>query len=167
MSRKEARPTNAPHYRQDRRLEEMDHDPYHARAKPRGPAACPDCGAIFSRGRWSRGEAQADAVETPCPACLRIRDKVPAAVLTLQGPFRKDHESEITHLISNYEARESAEHPLKRIMERRERDGEMEITFTDAHLARGIAEALHRAYEGELDYQYTKGDTMLRVTWRR
>jgi hypothetical protein len=45
-------------------------------------------------------------------------------------------------------------------------DGMM-LTLTDAHLARGIGEALHRAYEGEIDYQYTKEDIMLRVTWTR
>jgi hypothetical protein len=41
------------------------------------------------------------------------------------------------------------------------------FTFTDAHLARGIGEALHHAYQGELEYAYAKEDIMLRVTWSR
>lgn len=169
MSSKESRPTNNPRYHQDRRLEEMDHDPYHARAKPREPASCPHCGAIFTRGRWAwpHGKAPAATHETSCPACLRIREGVPAAILTLEGEFFREHEAEITNLIHNYEEREVAEHPLKRIMERRERDGAVEIAFTDAHLARGTAEALHHAYGGELAYQNTRGDTLLRATWRR
>ena len=28
-------------------------DPYRARGKPRGPASCPDCRAVFARGRWT------------------------------------------------------------------------------------------------------------------
>jgi hypothetical protein len=41
------------------------------------------------------------------------------------------------------------------------------FTFTDAHLARGIGEAIHHAYKGDIDYQYTKEEIMLRVTWAR
>jgi len=41
------------------------------------------------------------------------------------------------------------------------------MSLTDAHLARGIGEAIHHAYEGDIDYQYTKEDIMLRVSWSR
>jgi hypothetical protein len=41
------------------------------------------------------------------------------------------------------------------------------ITFTDAHLTRGAGEALHHAYQGELDFKYTDEDIMLRVNWTR
>ena len=70
-------------------------------------------------------------------------------------------------LAHNYEEHEKHEHALKRIMGIEEQGGETVITFTDAHLARGIGEAIHNAYEGEIDYQYTEGDTMLRVYWER
>ena len=39
--------------------------------------------------------------------------------------------------------------------------------FTDAPLARGNGEALHRAYQGGMDFPYTKDDIMLRVAWTR
>jgi hypothetical protein len=94
-------------------------------------------------------------------------DRVPAAFLTLRGEFLDSHKDEIINLIHNYESREKREHPLKRIMGREEQADGTVITFTDAHLARGIGEALHNAYEGEIDYQYTKEDIMLRVTWTR
>jgi len=48
----------------------------------------------------------------------------------------------------------TAEHPLKRIMAVEEKDGAMLVTTTDIHLARGIGEALHHAYQGELQYHY-------------
>ena len=71
------------------------------------------------------------------------------------------------NLIHNYEQHEKTEHPLKRIMGTEEQAEGTVISFTDAHLARGIGEAIHHAYEGDIDYQYTKEDIMLRVTWAR
>jgi len=153
--------------RQDRLLRELEHDPYHSKLKLKEPTLCPECGAVYHKGRWSWTEAPAGAHEQLCPACQRIHDKVPAAFLKVSGPFYAEHRSEILHLVENYEAKERKEHPLKRIMTSEEHDGELELTFTDAHLARGIGDALHHAYQGDLDYQYTEGDIMLRVKWKR
>ncbi|HKI81877.1 MAG TPA: BCAM0308 family protein [Pseudodesulfovibrio sp.] len=167
MSNKEAVPTNARKYPSDRRLEEMEHDPYHARMKLKEPTLCPDCSAVYSHGRWTWGEAPKDAHQTRCPACQRTHDRVPAAFLTLTGDFRKQHKEEIMHLIENYEQRERAEHPLKRIMKIDDGEQALVVSFTDQHLARGTGEALYNAYQGGLDHQYTKSDNLLRVTWHR
>lgn len=153
--------------RGDRLIREMDHDPYHSKLKLKEPTVCPQCNAVYQKGRWSWSNAPADAHETTCPACQRIHDKVPAAFLTLSGGFLDEHKDEIMNLIGNYEQREKTEHPLKRLMGKEEQDGKLVLTFTDPHLARGIGEALHKAYEGELDYQYTEGEFMLRVSWSR
>lgn len=153
--------------RHDRLIRELDHDPYHSKRKITEPAVCPDCGAIYSKGRWSWGEAESGPHEHLCPACQRIHDRVPAAFLTLRGDFLDVHRDEIMNLVNNYERREKAEHPLKRIMHVEQKENETEITFTDAHLARGIGEAIHHAYEGDIDYQYTPEDIMLRVSWER
>lgn len=153
--------------RHDRLIRELDHDPYHTKRKIKGPALCPDCGAVFSNGRWTWDTAPADAAEHRCPACQRIADQVPAAFLTLRGEFLTSHRDEIMNLVHNYAERERREHPLKRIIDTTEDEGQTVMTFTEAHLARGIGEALHRAYEGDVDYEYTKDDIMLRVTWAR
>lgn len=153
--------------RQDRLIQELEHDPYHSKHKLEEPTVCPDCGAVFSHGRWTWGDAPEGAHEYPCPACHRVRDRVPAAFLTLRGDFLCEHKEEIMNLVHNYETREKAEHPLKRIMGIEKQAQGLEISFTDAHLARGIGDAIHHAYEGDIDYQYTKQDIMLRVTWER
>lgn len=155
------------HQRHDRLLREKEHDPYHARRKLKGPAYCPTCGATYVDGRWTWGSPADDAAEHVCPACQRIADHVPAAFLTITGDFAQAHAEEIHHLIRNYEARERAEHPLKRIMAEQQDEQGSVFTFTDAHLARGIGEALQHAYQGEVDFQYQKGEILLRVYWTR
>jgi len=46
-----------------------------------------------------------------------------------------------------------------------EKDGATLVTTTDIHLARGIGEALHHAYQGELQYHYNPEQNLLRVNW--
>ena len=153
--------------RRDRLIRELDHDPYHSKLKLREPTVCPECKAVFLKGRWTWQEEPANAMQQLCPACQRIKDKVPAAFLTIHGDFLETHSDEVINLIYNYEKREKAQHPLKRIMGSDVQEGRLVFRFTDAHLARGIGEALHNAYEGEIDYQYSKEDIMLRVSWTR
>ena len=150
-----------------RLLKELDHDPYHSKVKLKEPTVCPVCSAVYHKGRWQWGRTPADAHEVMCPACHRIHDKVPAGFLTISGDFYVQHKGEIQSLISNVEEREKSEHPLKRVMGVEEKNDGAVYSFTDAHLARGVGEALHHAYQGELDYQYTDEDIMLRVNWSR
>ena len=162
---------NAPHVnlapRRDRLLVEYEHDTYKLPGKLPDPTACPGCGAMFRGGRWRWGAAPADAHETMCPACHRIADDYPAGYLTLSGPFLGEHREEILGIARNVEKREQGEHPLKRIMAIRDDGDELSITTTDPKLARSIGDAIHRAYEGHLDYRYAHGEHVLRVRWRR
>lgn len=41
------------------------------------------------------------------------------------------------------------------------------VTTTDIHLARGIGEALHHAYQGELEFHYNPDRNLLRASWSR
>lgn len=154
--------------RRDRLIRELEHDPYKSKLKLSEPTYCPRCEAVYQNGRWQWLAPPEDAATHTCPACRRLEEGVPGGYLTVEGPFLTDHRDEITHLIRNVEAREKTERPLLRIMDLTTTpDGAIEVTFTDAHLARGAGEALHRAYQGELDYRYQKEEAQLRVYWRR
>ena len=154
--------------RTDRRIQEHESDAYGLRGKLPDPTACGACGALYRDGRWTWGAAPADAQRTKCPACRRVEDGVPAGVVTLRGAFVAAHADEIGGLIRNLEEREKAEHPLKRVMAIEAGEGGgLVVTTTDARLARGIGEALHHAWQGELDYRFTEPENALRVHWTR
>lgn len=154
-------------FRRDRLIREYNHDTYKSKRKLPGPTICPQCGAVFHEGRWSWATKPAGAQETLCPACRRVRDRYPAGYVTLSGQFLLDHREELLALAHNVEAREKAEHPLKRIMDTRQQDETVLITTTDMHLARSIGDGLQHAYQGELEYEYTEEQNILRVRWRR
>lgn len=157
--------------RRDSVYEPHVRDPYIERGKWSEPTVCPDCGAIFQQGRWQWGAATPGAESHRCPACSRIHDRVPAGMLTLSGAFFQAHRDEIINLIRNHEAQEKAEHPLERIMAIEDgtddAEGETVITFTGRHLTLGTGSAIHKAYEGDFDYQFTDRDAMLRARWQR
>ena len=153
--------------RRDSMFEERVHDAYKAGHKLPEPTVCPQCGAVFHEGRWQWLQAPSDAHQEPCPACHRIHDHFPAGFVTLQGEFFLAHSEEILHIAHNLEKHERTEHPLKRIMEIEEKDGATLITTTDIHLARGIGEAIHNAYQGELEFHYNPDEYLLRVSWTR
>ena|SRR5688572_4659358 len=118
--------------------------------KPAGPACCPDCGAILRRGRWRWEAVPAAAKAALCPACRLTRERVPAASVVLSGAFLAAHRAEILGRVRNCEQAENRTHPLQRIMAVTDTGKGLRITTTDARLARRIADALQRAYKGEL-----------------
>ena len=147
-----------------------DEDPDRAAAKPPEPTVCPKCKASFMDGRWTwaKPAANEDAAEMLCPACQRIHDKFPAGYVTIKGEFFKEHRDEIVRLIQSHEKKEKAERPLQRIMEMDDkRDGTFEVTTTDSHLARGLGEALHDAYKGDLKVRYSRDENLVRAVWKR
>jgi NMD protein affecting ribosome stability and mRNA decay len=142
-------------------------DPYRVTHKPPEPTRCPECKASFAQGRWTWEAAPRDSYEQICPACQRIQDHFPAGYVTIKGEFFASHRDEIVALISNHEKKEKAERPLKRIMAIEDKKDGVEVTTTDSHLARGIGEALHDAYKGDLKIRYSRDENLLRATWKR
>jgi len=156
-------------YRYSRKqlLEGFGDDPYRPGRKPAGPAQCPRCRAVFRRGRWSWGPAQGVALKRRCPACRRIDERFPAGYVSIAGGFFATHRGEILALVKNCEQRESAEHPLERIMRIDDGAAGVTVTTTSTHLARVIAHALKAAFKGSLRLVYNKGDSILRAGWTR
>jgi hypothetical protein len=154
--------------RRDRLIQEELHDPYMAGAKPEEPTVCRDCGVVFNEGRWQwLPEPPAQAAETVCPACRRVRDRVPAGFLTLSGEFFRKHRDEIMNLVENKVESQEKEHPMKRLMNVDDQDDGTELTFTDSHLPRGVGEAIQRAYDGDLDIRFPAEGGIVRVFWER
>lgn len=48
-----------------------------------------------------------------------------------------------------------------------EQDDGILVTTTTMETARAIGDAVHHAYKGELNYQFTDETNILRVDWRR
>ena len=145
---------------------EYVHDTYKWRGKLPEPTVCPECGAIFQKGRWTWGTRPPDAHETTCPACHRIRDAYPAGILSLEGPVFEAHKEEVFNLARHQEAKAKGEHPLSRIIAIKEEGAGAEILTTDTHLPRQIGEALRHAYHGELDFNYGDDSRLVRIHWK-
>jgi hypothetical protein len=163
----QSRPAGFQPIRRDRLLQEAVHDSYKNKGKLSEPTLCTGCGAVFHGGRWQWLPKPPKAHETSCPACHRIRDGFPAGYVTITGDFIGLHEQDILQLIHHHEQREKAEHPLQRIMAVEKTKVSTVVTTTDIHLARGIGDALHHAYHGELEYHYNPEQNLLRVNWSR
>lgn len=165
MSHTIAHPPGFHLVRRDQLLQETVHDSYKMKGKLSEPTYCPDCGAVYHAGHWQWLPRPEGAEEAHCPACLRIRDHFPAGYVSLAGDFFNAHEQEVLQLIRHHEVKEKASHPLQRIMSiQRTEHGSM-VTTTDIHLARGIGDALHHAYQGELEFHYNPQQNLLRVSW--
>lgn len=153
--------------RHEQLIQEVIHDSYKPRRKLPEPTRCPACGATYRAGRWTWGTAPTTARESLCPACRRVRDRLPAGYVVLAGKFFRERRDEILRLAANCEQRERGDHPMERIIATENARGGARITTTSVHLARRIAEALHKANKGELKYSYNREENLLRATWRR
>jgi NMD protein affecting ribosome stability and mRNA decay len=153
--------------RRDQLRPEREHDSYKLQHKPPEPAACPDCGAVFHSGRWQWCSRPPGSHELTCPACHRVRDHFPAGFVHVGGVFVKQHRDELTGLLRHHEAKAKADHPLARIIAVEDDAEGLLVTTTDIHLARDLGDALHHAYQGELEFHYNEAEKLLRVHWTR
>jgi len=154
--------------RREQLADDPRHDSYKARGKLPDPTRCPECSALFQKGRWTWNGAPPGAVhEQLCPACQRVRDGYPAGYVSLVGDYLAAHRDEILNLVRNCEASEKAGHPLQRIIAIKDANGGVLVTTTDAHLARRIAEHVHDACKGTLALHYSKEENLIRATWTR
>lgn len=153
--------------REDKMYSQGRKDPYQDRKKIADPARCPQCGLYFLKGRWTRKSTYKDTDEELCPACRRINDRVPAGVIWLSGEFLNEHRYEIQSLIENEAQKEEERHPLERLMATRFTKAGLRVETTGLHLARRIGTALKKAYQGQMEIEYLKGQYKVRINWQR
>jgi len=153
--------------RKDTDLKTHRRDSYKEAAKMPDPAACPRCRATYLKGRWTWSEAPADAASHTCPACLRIEDDFPAGYVTLKGPFLAEHREEVLNLVNARAQRARQDHPMQRVIGVADVAQGILVTTTDAHLARGIAVAVHEAFKGNLSLNFSRDENLVRATWTR
>lgn len=153
--------------RKDRLVQEREHDVYRSRTKMPDPALCPECGAVYLKGRWVWRTPPEGAGKAMCPACRRTADQFPVGFIDLQGRFFAEHHDEILNLIHNVEQKEKSTHPMERIMAVEERPDGACVTTTGIHVARGICAALSDAYSGTTSVRYLEGENCIKVRWTR
>ena len=165
--------TNIPNplERQDRRRfgrGQWDHilDPYKRVEKLPEPTVCPQCGAVYDKGRWHWAARPAGAHEELCQACHRINDKFPAGVVTLTGSAVLQNRAEIIGLVRNQEQAEKQEHPLNRIISIEEEADGVVVNTTDIHLPMRIGRTIERVFHGELTDHFDEHGYFVRVNWR-
>lgn len=78
-----------------------------------------------------------------------------------------EHKGEVMRLVKNEGERAGEEHALERIMAMEDLENGIQVTTTDIHLARRIGEALHHAYQGELEFHHNEKEYLIRVHWER
>ncbi|MDH7570567.1 MAG: BCAM0308 family protein [Armatimonadota bacterium] len=157
-----------------RRNVEDTGDPYLPNHTHPGKAVCRECQAVFHDDRWSLDPAAREKAlrgggvqYVTCPACQKIRDRVPGGLFTLSGDFVAEHREEILNLIRNEDMRARNVNPLERVMEISEEGSEMVVTTTNEKLAQRLGRAVHRAYGGHVEYQWLADAKQARVRWSR
>lgn len=157
-----------------RRNVESYNDPYIDDESPMDNTVCSKCGDVYMSGRWySKAQAperkgvSEKAHAVVCPACRKLRDRMPGGVVRISGGFFWEHQDEIMNLIRNEASKAQAVNPLERVMGMDSSDGEVEITTTNEKLAQRIGRALHKAYDGHIEYKFSEDTKLARVNWHR
>jgi NMD protein affecting ribosome stability and mRNA decay len=149
-------------------------DTYLNKAEPKDRSYCYKCHAIYHNKHWYFEEEEYQSLakghagrQVLCPACQKIEDHFASGIVTLKGPFLREHREEILNLVKNEEARAKGMNPLERIIEILPNGEAIEITTTHEKLAQRIGKKLHRAFSGKVAYQWSRGSKMARVVWSR
>ncbi len=157
-----------------RGTEAKSSDPYAKKGGIPEPAKCSVCEAVYRHKRWySKGDPAVIELQngslalTVCPACRKTQEHFPGGIVTLRGEFLESHKDQILHQIRNEEARAKGNNPQEGIISIKETERRIEIHTTSEKFAQRIGKEIHRAYKGEVNYNWTPDDKFVRVEWFR
>jgi NMD protein affecting ribosome stability and mRNA decay len=146
-------------------------NPYQERERDKYPdgTGCPECGAVFVKGKWTWSKPPAGGRVPPelCPACQQIKADYAGGILTLSGSFVAAHREDVLNRVRNVEREEKKDHPLQRIMKIVDKGEEIEIRTTSEHLMARMGKALKSDFSGELELTFIEDENFARAHWRR
>lgn len=156
----------------------VDHDAGRHRTvrAPSEPLVCESCGSVYFKRRWiayddvPRNGKQINwpsAKTTTCPACKQTRANTRGGYVHLNGAFLEEHRDEIENLLSNEAERASHDNPMGRIISWERGAQKLIVTTTTEHLAKRLGQALSKAFDGEVNYDFSHENKLARVHWRR
>lgn len=129
---------------------------------------CRGCGIVYRNKRWQIETAAVNiCCEVLCPACQRVEDHNPGGVVTLSGPYLTAHKEEILNTIRHLESKSREKNPLGRIMEITEEQNRITVTTTEDKLAQKLGREIYKSQRGELHYQWSHDQNLVRVEWSR
>lgn len=135
------------------------------------PSVCAMCDAVYSNRRWVAASAtQTDRLvtKTICPACKQSRSGQPRGFVFLDGTYFTNHRDEIENLLRNEARRAADDNVLARIIDWTRGDGhKLTLTTTTEHLAQRLGHALHKAFHGKVNYDFSHENKLARVNWLR
>jgi hypothetical protein len=142
-------------------------DSYRSRERPAGASHCPECGAMYDKGRWTWHVAPGQMHQLLCPACKRIHEQAPAGEITLDGDYLLNRQDEVLALLHHQADGEKQEHPLERIMDIQQKPEHIVVQTTGPHLVRRLGAAMLHAHQGVLEISYRDHEGLLRAHWAR
>jgi len=71
------------------------------------------------------------------------------------------------NLIRNESNKAQEVNPLERIMDMQFVGSDLEITTTNEKLTQRIGKAIHKAYDGTIEYKFSEDNKLARVNWHR
>jgi len=105
---------------------------------------------------------------TICPSCKQKTTGEPRGFVFLDGAFFTTHQDEIENLLRNEAARAAEDNVLARILEWRRGNGhKLSVTTTTEHLAQRLGHALEKAFDGDVNYDFSHENKLTRVSWQR
>jgi len=150
---------------------DAERDTYLPRRSPKGLIQCTGCGAFYHRRHWQLvAPAGFNSPVHPhpiyCPACTKIRDRVPGGELNLFG-VRGGERGEIVRILRNEEEQARTKTPLEMIMGMQETDGHWKVETTTEKLAQRLGRSIKNARGGKLDYKWGHNNKFVRVVWEQ
>lgn len=148
----------------------------HKTAQKPAPGFCSVCGLLYLDGRWTEREPEsarrkhrrfAPPKKLLCPACKAEAEGKAGGFLYLEVDVNTESWGDIQHLLEREAGRALADNPLNRIIgSALEEEGRIVILTSTEHLAQRLGRFLESARGGEVRYDFSHENKLVRVYWR-